>query len=84
VGISFHCSGNPSVCREITKLINSNCIISLTFIIGIPKQIKTMFAPGKSPKKYRTTDVNVDSVRFWATITYIALLALTLAMSIWV
>ncbi|CEP19773.1 hypothetical protein [Parasitella parasitica] len=42
-------------------------LFSLTFVVGIPKQIKTMFAP----------------VRFWATIIYISLLALTLAMSIW-
>ncbi|KAG2205407.1 hypothetical protein INT47_007192 [Mucor saturninus] len=42
-------------------------LFSLTFIIGIPKQVKTMFAP----------------VRFWATVVYIVLLALTLAMSIW-
>ncbi|KAI8150151.1 Got1/Sft2-like family-domain-containing protein [Fennellomyces sp. T-0311] len=42
-------------------------LFSLTFIIGIPKQIKTMFAP----------------VRFWATTIYLALLALTLALSIW-
>ncbi|KAI7892364.1 Got1/Sft2-like family-domain-containing protein [Mucor mucedo] len=42
-------------------------LFSLTFIIGIPKQLKTMFAP----------------VRFWATVAYIVLLALTLAMSIW-
>ncbi|KAL0078798.1 Got1/Sft2-like family-domain-containing protein [Phycomyces blakesleeanus] len=41
-------------------------LFSLTFIIGIPKQIKTMFAP----------------VRFWATTTYIALLVLTLVLSI--
>ncbi|KAI9259482.1 Got1/Sft2-like family-domain-containing protein [Phascolomyces articulosus] len=42
-------------------------IISLTFIIGIPKLLKTMFAP----------------VRFWATTIYLTLLALTLALSIW-
>ncbi|KAI8991658.1 Got1/Sft2-like family-domain-containing protein [Mycotypha africana] len=42
-------------------------LFSLTFIIGITKQFKTMFAP----------------VRFWATVVYIILLILTLALSIW-
>ncbi|KAI8336311.1 Got1/Sft2-like family-domain-containing protein [Chlamydoabsidia padenii] len=41
-------------------------IFSLTFIIGIFKQVKTMFAP----------------VRFWATTIYLALLVVTLVLSI--
>ncbi|KAI8368004.1 Got1/Sft2-like family-domain-containing protein [Choanephora cucurbitarum] len=41
-------------------------LTSLTFIIGIPKQLKTMFAP----------------VRFWATTIYLALLVLTLILSL--
>ncbi|GAA5809187.1 hypothetical protein MFLAVUS_002592 [Mucor flavus] len=51
-------------CGNVISLFS---FVSLTFIIGIPKQMKTMFAP----------------VRFWATVAYIVLLALTLAMSIW-
>ncbi|KAI7855183.1 Got1/Sft2-like family-domain-containing protein [Circinella umbellata] len=42
-------------------------ILSLTFIVGIPKLLKTMFAP----------------VRFWATTIYLVLLVLTLILSIW-
>ncbi|KAL1933961.1 hypothetical protein VTP01DRAFT_8051 [Rhizomucor pusillus] len=41
-------------------------LFSLTFIIGIPKQLKTMFAP----------------VRFWATTIYLGLLVVTLVLSI--
>ncbi|ORE20176.1 hypothetical protein BCV71DRAFT_176266 [Rhizopus microsporus] len=41
-------------------------ILSLTFIIGLKKQFKTMFAP----------------VRFWATVIYLTLLVLTLVLSI--
>ncbi|KAI8883563.1 SFT2-domain-containing protein [Backusella circina FSU 941] len=42
-------------------------LLSLTFIIGLKKQFKTMFAP----------------VRFWATVIYLVMLVLTLALSIW-
>ncbi|CAO3641324.1 unnamed protein product [Mucor hiemalis] len=59
--------GNVVAFAIIYSCGNIISLLSLTFIIGIPKQIKTMFAP----------------VRFWATVIYIALLALTLAMSIW-
>ncbi|ORX55817.1 hypothetical protein DM01DRAFT_315563 [Hesseltinella vesiculosa] len=41
-------------------------IFSLTFIIGIYKQVKTMFAP----------------VRFWATVIYLSMLVVTLVVSI--
>ncbi|KAI8993528.1 Got1/Sft2-like family-domain-containing protein [Pilobolus umbonatus] len=41
-------------------------LLSLTFIIGLKKQFKTMFAP----------------VRFWATTTFLALLVITLIVSI--
>ncbi|KAI8087469.1 Got1/Sft2-like family-domain-containing protein [Thamnidium elegans] len=59
--------GNVAAFAIIYSCGNVISLFSLTFIIGIPKQMKTMFAP----------------VRFWATVTYIVLLALTLAMSIW-
>ncbi|CAO3654559.1 unnamed protein product [Mucor hiemalis] len=41
-------------------------MLSLTFIIGLKKQFSTMFAP----------------VRFWATVVYLALLIVTLIISI--
>ncbi|ORY95029.1 Got1/Sft2-like family-domain-containing protein [Syncephalastrum racemosum] len=58
---------NVTLFAILYSIGNIVSLFSLTFIIGIPKQIKTMFAP----------------VRFWATTIYIALLALTLALSIW-
>ncbi|KAI7898960.1 Got1/Sft2-like family-domain-containing protein [Cokeromyces recurvatus] len=59
--------GNVVAFAVIYSCGNIISLFSLTFIVGIPKQIKTMFAP----------------VRFWATVIYIVLLALTLALSIW-
>ncbi|KAI9349324.1 Got1/Sft2-like family-domain-containing protein [Pilaira anomala] len=59
--------GNIAAFAIIYSCGNIISLFSLTFIVGIPKQFKTMFAP----------------VRFWATVTYIVLLALTLALSIW-
>ncbi|KAI7891010.1 Got1/Sft2-like family-domain-containing protein [Mucor mucedo] len=47
-------------------IILSSHVISLTFIIGLKKQFKTMFAP----------------VRFWATVIYLGLLITTLIVSI--
>ncbi|GAA5815911.1 hypothetical protein MFLAVUS_009430 [Mucor flavus] len=41
-------------------------MLSLTFIIGLKKQFKTMFAP----------------VRFWATVVYLGLLVATLVLSL--
>ncbi|GAB5586593.1 hypothetical protein Unana1_01493 [Umbelopsis nana] len=57
---------NTSAFAIIYSIGNIISLFSLTFVVGIPKQIKTMFAP----------------VRFWATVVYIALLAITLALSI--
>ncbi|KAJ2965097.1 hypothetical protein NQZ79_g94 [Umbelopsis isabellina] len=59
--------GNTSAFAVIYSIGNIVSLFSMTFVVGIPKQLKTMFAP----------------VRFWATVVYIALLALTLAMSLW-
>ncbi|KAG2178109.1 hypothetical protein INT43_003362 [Umbelopsis isabellina] len=63
----FLLSGNTSAFAVIYSIGNIVSLFSMTFVVGIPKQLKTMFAP----------------VRFWATVVYIALLALTLAMSLW-
>ncbi|KAI9475555.1 MAG: Got1/Sft2-like family-domain-containing protein [Benjaminiella poitrasii] len=60
-------TGNVVAFAVIYSCGNVISLFSLTFIVGIPKQLKTMFAP----------------VRFWATVIYIVLLALTLALSIW-
>ncbi|KAI8377117.1 Got1/Sft2-like family-domain-containing protein [Choanephora cucurbitarum] len=48
------------------SLGNVVSLLSLTFIIGLKKQFKTMFAP----------------VRFWATVTYLGMLVLTIILSI--
>ncbi|KAI8366563.1 Got1/Sft2-like family-domain-containing protein [Blakeslea trispora] len=58
--------GNITAFAIIYSFGNIISLFSLTFIIGIPKQLKTMFAP----------------VRFWATVVYLALLALTLILSL--
>ncbi|RCH77778.1 hypothetical protein CU098_002042, partial [Rhizopus stolonifer] len=57
--------GNITAFAIIYSCGNIISLFSLTFIIGIPKQIKTMFAP----------------VRFWATVIYIGLLVLTLVLA---
>ncbi|KAH8550014.1 Got1/Sft2-like family-domain-containing protein [Umbelopsis sp. PMI_123] len=62
----FLLTANTSAFAIIYSIGNIISIFSLTFIIGIPKQIKTMFAP----------------VRFWATVVFIALLVITLTLSI--
>ncbi|KAI8393765.1 Got1/Sft2-like family-domain-containing protein [Radiomyces spectabilis] len=62
----FLLGGNVVGFAIIYSIGNVISLFSLTFIIGIPKQIKTMFAP----------------VRFWATSIYLALLVLTLVLSI--
>ncbi|CAO3586726.1 unnamed protein product [Absidia cylindrospora] len=58
--------GNVPGFAILYSIGNLISIFSLTFIIGIFKQVKTMFAP----------------VRFWATTIYLALLVLTLVLSI--
>lgn len=84
--ILFPCSGKEK--EESHSQATLISIVSLTFIIGIPKQIKTMFAPGNFwPDGFLrqcTQPAFASIVRFWATVTYIVLLILTLAMSIWV
>jgi hypothetical protein len=57
---------NTSAFAILYSIGNIISLFSLTFVVGIPKQLKTMFAP----------------VRFWATVVYIALLIITLAVSI--
>ncbi|KAI9306758.1 Got1/Sft2-like family-domain-containing protein [Cunninghamella echinulata] len=59
-------TGNIPGFAILYSIGNLISIFSLTFIIGILKQIKTMFAP----------------VRFWATTVYLSLLILTLVLSI--
>ncbi|KAI8073191.1 Got1/Sft2-like family-domain-containing protein [Gongronella butleri] len=58
--------GNVPGFAILYSIGNLVSIFSLTFIIGIMKQFKTMFAP----------------VRFWATVVYLALLVVTLVLSI--
>ncbi|KAI8343204.1 Got1/Sft2-like family-domain-containing protein [Chlamydoabsidia padenii] len=58
--------GNVPGFAILYSIGNVISIFSLTFIIGIFKQVKTMFAP----------------VRFWATTIYLALLVVTLVLSI--
>ncbi|KAI9281557.1 Got1/Sft2-like family-domain-containing protein [Sporodiniella umbellata] len=53
-----------SYCRLCVGNIIS--LLSLTFIIGLKKQFKTMFAP----------------VRFWATVVYLSLLVVTVILSV--
>ncbi|CAO3615965.1 unnamed protein product [Cunninghamella blakesleeana] len=59
-------SGNIPGFAVLYSIGNLLSIFSLTFIIGILKQVKTMFAP----------------VRFWATTIYLSLLILTLVLSL--
>ncbi|KAG2228060.1 hypothetical protein INT45_009106 [Circinella minor] len=63
----FLLSANVPGFAILYSIGNLLSIMSLTFIVGIPKLIKTMFAP----------------VRFWATTVYLVLLVLTLVLSIW-
>ncbi|CAO3627265.1 unnamed protein product [Cunninghamella echinulata] len=58
--------GNIAGFAILYSIGNLISIFSLTFIIGILKQVKTMFAP----------------VRFWATTVYLSLLILTLVLSL--
>ncbi|KAI8100165.1 Got1/Sft2-like family-domain-containing protein [Halteromyces radiatus] len=58
--------GNVAGFAILYSIGNLVSIFSLTFIIGIMKQVKTMFAP----------------VRFWATTVYLSLLVVTLVLSI--
>jgi hypothetical protein len=62
----FLLTANTTAFAIIYSIGNIVSIFSLTFVIGIPKQIKTMFAP----------------VRFWATVVYLCMLVITLALSI--
>ncbi|KAI9319095.1 Got1/Sft2-like family-domain-containing protein [Dichotomocladium elegans] len=58
---------NVTLFAILYSIGNVVSLLSMTFIVGIPKLAKTMFAP----------------VRFWATTIYLVLLVLTLALSIW-
>ncbi|KAG2204438.1 hypothetical protein INT47_005229 [Mucor saturninus] len=59
-------TGNVAGFAILYSIGNIISMLSLTFIIGLKKQFKTMFAP----------------VRFWATVIYLGLLITTLVVSI--
>ncbi|KAI9345380.1 Got1/Sft2-like family-domain-containing protein [Pilaira anomala] len=59
-------SGNMAGFAILYSIGNVVSMLSLTFIIGLKKQFKTMFAP----------------VRFWATVIYLGLLITTLIVSL--
>ncbi|CAO3641922.1 unnamed protein product [Mucor fragilis] len=77
-GIAFVTGTLLSIVSTITLITNITAfailysigniisLLSLTFIIGLKKQFKTMFAP----------------VRFWATVIYLAMLVLTIIISV--
>ncbi|KAI8073569.1 Got1/Sft2-like family-domain-containing protein [Thamnidium elegans] len=59
-------SANITAFAILYTIGNVISMLSLTFIIGLKKQFKTMFAP----------------VRFWATVIYLGLLIATLILSL--
>ncbi|KAL9547250.1 hypothetical protein MBANPS3_006254 [Mucor bainieri] len=77
-GIAFVAGTLLSIVSTITLITNITAfailysigniisLLSLTFIIGLKKQFKTMFAP----------------VRFWATVIYLGMLVLTIVISV--
>lgn len=62
----FLITGNIAGFAILYSIGNLVSLLSMTFIVGLPKLFKTLFAP----------------VRFWATTIYLSLLVLTLVLSI--